>query len=83
MDIKCFVQLLVKHVTKEQINALLEEITAADDDGHCPICGEEDIPVDEQGNTIEGDDMEETFEWQEKHTEDCPVTYLEIYRVTI
>jgi hypothetical protein len=83
MDIECFVQLLVKHVTREQIDALLEEITAAEDGGHCPICCEDDIPVDKDGNEIEGDDMEDTFEWREKHTDKCPVTYLEIYRLTV
>ena len=80
MDIECFVQVIAKHVTKEQVEAILQEFSDADDNGHCAVCGRDDVPVDEQGKEIEGDDMENVWEYQERHVEGCPILFFEQYR---
>ena len=76
MDMQCFTDILRKHITPEQITAIRQEVTDADDGGHCPICFAEDVPVDESGNEIYGDDMSQVDEWRERHEENCPISLL-------
>lgn len=69
---------MVKHLTKEQLWPVLEAISVdTHNNGQCPLCGCEDVPVDKDGIEIEGDDVSEADEWREVHEDDCPVTLIE------
>jgi hypothetical protein len=72
-----FVKILTKQLTREQLDSILQAVTDASDDGYCILCGKEDVPVDEDGNEIDGDDVSEAYEWREVHADDCPVTLIE------
>ena len=76
IDIEVFVDVVKRFMTKEKLNEMLQYISDCSDNGNCILCDREDVPVDEAGNEIEGDDVSKAFEWQERHTDDCPVTLL-------
>jgi len=81
MPHNALVPILIKKLSHEQLHAILEAVTASYDYGECPLCGCEDVPVDENGKEIEEPDEdeepEEPFEWQERHDEECPVSIIE------
>jgi hypothetical protein len=66
--------------TPEQIHHLLETITANYELGSCPLCGEDEVAVDKQGNDLtESASMIEwgNADYREEHDNDCLVTWLE------
>lgn len=75
IDTEVLVDLMKSVMTKEQLRQFVEKNSEANLNGCCLLCGEEDIPVDEQGHRTE--DGEEPYEFQESHTEGCPITRIE------
>lgn len=74
-----FATILKETLTDEQIQSLLEGVYNYPAYGACPLCGEEDIPVDEQGNPLpENATLEQwsNASWRNNHDEDCIVTWL-------
>lgn len=82
MSLSAFADILVKRLSDEQLGAILQTVTDEATDGACPICGEEDVPVDAEGNEIEGSNVEHADEWRECHNADCIVTLIEASRAT-
>jgi hypothetical protein len=81
MPISAFADILVKRLSDEQIGTILQAVTADITDGACPVCGEEEIPVDADGNEIEDDDVSMAEEWREQHDADCIITLIEDARL--
>jgi hypothetical protein len=78
MPTEALLPVLIKHLKREQLYEILEAITEElGEDGQCPLCGYEDVPVDEDGNEIDGDTVSDAYEWRERHSKDCPVTLIE------
>lgn len=80
MDIQCFIDILSHHISKEQIDVILEEIHEAqdeNDEGRCPICGCNCIAVDADGNTVE-EDSKDWVAYRAQHSDDCPEVLLTI-----
>jgi hypothetical protein len=77
MPISAFADILVKKLSDEQVYSLLEAVSEQITDGACPICGEDEIPVDSEGNEIEEDDVSHAEEWREQHDTFCIVTLIE------
>lgn len=78
-DNQTIAKLLKLAFTPEQIHHFLETVTANYELGSCPICGEEEVAVDDQGNELTDDaNMEEwgKASYREYHDEDCLVTLL-------
>lgn len=76
MDIRCFMEVLVKHLTGEQKKTILESfehITIMI--GQCPVCFEDIIPVDETDNQVDPE-SEAWSAYQIHHTPDCPLGLL-------
>jgi hypothetical protein len=73
--------MLIKHLPSGQIDNILQKMSdAVHENGQCPCCGEEDMPVDESGNEIESDDVSRASEWREVHDNDCPIALFEAAR---
>lgn len=81
MPLQAFADILVENLPDSQIGDILQFVSHGIVNGHCPICGEEEVPVDEHGNEIEGDDVSHADEWREQHSEDCIVTLIESTRI--
>ena len=78
MPIEALTGVLIKHLKREQLDDILQAISdELGEYGQCPLCGCEDMPVDEDGNAIEDDDVSMADEWREVHDDDCPVTLIE------
>ena len=76
--IEAFVDVVKKQMTQEQRHEMLEAVTREYGEyGQCPFCGCEDIPVDADGNKIEGDDISGASSFREQHDEECFVTLME------
>jgi hypothetical protein len=76
-DPKVFAEILVEKFPDEQIGHLLQAVSDRFEYGSCRLCGEEEVPVDADGNEIEGQNVEHAVEWQERHEADCLVTFIE------
>ena len=74
---------MIASILKEKLtrNELLTVLEACSDEyaqhGICPFCGCEDIPLDRDGNEIEGPDVSQASEFREQHDEDCFIYLLE------
>ena len=62
-ELRKLTAILIERLTPEQLHAVLEGITAHFDHGCCPLCWLEEVPIG--------------TEWQEQHTDECPVTLIE------
>lgn len=82
MPLSAFADILVKVLPDEQIGTILQAVTAEITDGACPVCGEAEIPVDADGNEIEGSNVEHVDEWREMHDADCIAALIEAARAT-
>jgi hypothetical protein len=80
-DLKIFAEILVEKLSDEQVTSLLQAVSDRFEFGSCPLCGEEEVPVDADGNEIEGQNVEHAEEWQERHDADCLVTFIEEQRI--
>src|SRR5712692_6935589 len=80
MDLVEFADILVEVLPEEQLDAVLQEVSNRFKYGCCPLCGEDDVPVDAQGKELERDNIAHTEEWMEVHDEDCAVTLIEAAR---
>lgn len=72
-------KILKEAFTPEQIQHLLETIYNYPEYDSCPLCGEEDIAIDAQGNPLPDDATLEEWSnasWRSAHDEDCLVTWL-------
>lgn len=82
-DLTALAELLVKHCRPVQIDQILQDISdrADNNDGACPLCDEQEYPIDDQGMVVVGDDVSGAAEWVEQHADGCIVTLIEAARV--
>jgi hypothetical protein len=80
IDTEVLVDLMKSVMTKEQLEQFVEGNSEASNiNGTCLLCGKEDMPVDNDGKEIEGDDVSEAAEFEERHTVQCPITRIEAF----
>lgn len=76
-ELQILSEVLIERLTPEQLHSILEGVTDRIDDGYCPLCEAEEVPVDKDGTIIMGDDVSMAHEWREQHYENCPVAMIE------
>lgn len=70
----------ISSLTRHQLVYLLGDLlnkAAQNADGYCPWCGNEEFPVDEQGELIIMPEEEEVSEYRINHDKECAVAEIE------
>lgn len=76
MDLECFVEVIAKHLTPEQMEAILDDFSRVDPQDYCLVCSTKAVPVDEQGRIVGEDNMDDFDRYEYHHKEGCPVQFL-------
>lgn len=67
-ELRTLTAILIERLPAELLHEILEGITAHFDHGYCPLCWIGEVPAG--------------TEWQEQHSDECPVSVIEAHLMT-